>query len=68
MIDLLDIMGPALTAVCLALLVEVPICLGLTFSGASQSWARCVSASDDVAQVTAMMWRSMDWVRRSDHC
>lgn len=53
---------PAMIAVSLALLVEVPICLGLAFSDATVNFARYLSASDDVAQVTAMMWRSMDWV------
>ncbi|KAK1990085.1 hypothetical protein LX36DRAFT_593376 [Colletotrichum falcatum] len=51
---------PALVSLVVALAVEVPVCLFLTFFGA-RPFARYLSGSDEVADVTAMMWRSIDW-------
>jgi Na+-driven multidrug efflux pump len=56
----LSIMRPALTSLCLGLAVEVPICLFLSFLGA-RPFARYLSGSDEVADITAMMWRTIDW-------
>ncbi|KAJ6787768.1 hypothetical protein PWT90_06454 [Aphanocladium album] len=57
---LLPIIRPALVSVVLALLVELPFCLFLSFFGA-RPFARYLSGSDDVAVVAAMMWRTIDW-------
>ncbi|KAK2043075.1 hypothetical protein LZ31DRAFT_585461 [Colletotrichum somersetense] len=56
----LRITRPALVSLVIALIVEVPVCLLLTFFGAGP-FARYLSGSDEVADVTAMMWRSIDW-------
>ncbi|OAA69584.1 hypothetical protein ISF_02854 [Cordyceps fumosorosea ARSEF 2679] len=57
---ILSIMRPAATSFLLALVFEVPMCLFLSFFGA-RPFARYLSGSDDVADVTAMMWRTIDW-------
>ncbi|KAF9053440.1 hypothetical protein BJ165DRAFT_1447523 [Panaeolus papilionaceus] len=58
--DVRYITAPALKSVCIALLIEVPLCIGLSFQGA-RLFARYLSNSDEVAEVTAMMWRSIDF-------
>ncbi|KAK1969575.1 hypothetical protein LY78DRAFT_653974 [Colletotrichum sublineola] len=55
-----SIVRPALVSLFIALIVEVPVCLFLTFFGA-RPFARYTSGSDEVADVTAMMWRTIDW-------
>lgn len=56
----LSIMRPAGASLVIALVFEVPVCLFLSFFGA-RPFARYLSGSDDVANVTAMMWRTIDW-------
>ncbi|QBZ66606.1 hypothetical protein PoMZ_13589 [Pyricularia oryzae] len=51
---------PALISLAIALAIEVPVCLFLTYFGACP-FARYLSGSDEVADVTAMMWRTIDW-------
>jgi hypothetical protein len=41
-------------------MIESPICLGLALRGAGP-FAKYLSQSDEVAAITAMMWRSIDW-------
>lgn len=57
---IINIARPALVSIVIALIFEVPVCLFLTFFGA-RPFARYLSGSDEVADVTAMMWRSIDW-------
>jgi Na+-driven multidrug efflux pump len=54
------ILRPAIVSLALGLVIEVPICLFLSLFGA-RSFARYLAGSDEVAQVTAMMWRTIDW-------
>ena len=54
------IIRPALTAAAVALAIEIPICLFLSFLG-SKPFARYLSGSDAVATITAHMWRTIDW-------
>lgn len=56
----LGIVKPALVSVGVALLIEVPLCILFTFFGA-RPFARYLSGSDKVADVAAMMWRTIDW-------
>ena len=58
--SVLGIVKPALVSVGVALVVEVPLCILFTFFGA-RPFARYLSGSDDVADVAAMMWRTIDW-------
>ncbi|KAI8152461.1 hypothetical protein K4K49_009488 [Colletotrichum sp. SAR 10_70] len=51
---------PALLSLIIAVIIEVPMCLFLTYFGA-RPFARYLSGSDEVADVTAMMWRTIDW-------
>lgn len=55
-----NITRPALTSVGVALVLEVPLCILFTFFGA-RPFARYLSGSEEVADVTAMMWRTVDW-------
>ncbi|KAK3991548.1 hypothetical protein QBC44DRAFT_323258 [Cladorrhinum sp. PSN332] len=57
---LLRIAKPALLSLSLALVVEVPLAIFLSIWGA-RSFARFISGSDEVADVTAYMWRTIDW-------
>lgn len=56
----LGIVRPALVSVGLALAVEVPLAVFLSVWGA-RPFARYLGGSDEVADVTAYMWRSIDW-------
>jgi Na+-driven multidrug efflux pump len=47
-------------SVCIALLVEIPLCLLMSFLGA-RPFARYLSGSDAVAGIAARMWRTIDW-------
>ncbi|KAM0705518.1 hypothetical protein Q7P35_006877 [Cladosporium inversicolor] len=58
--QLRDIIKPALLSCLVALGVEVPLCLFMSFYGAER-FALYLSASPDVAKITAKMWRSIDW-------
>lgn len=51
---------PALLSLLLALAVEVPIAIFLSLWGA-RSFAWYLSQSDEVADITAYMWRTIDW-------
>ncbi|KAG7287651.1 hypothetical protein NEMBOFW57_007164 [Staphylotrichum longicolle] len=57
---ILRIVKPALLAVVIALAVEVPVAVALALRGA-RSFARYLSDSEEVAKVTAYMWRTIDW-------
>ncbi|KAK0660474.1 hypothetical protein QBC41DRAFT_286436 [Cercophora samala] len=54
------IVKPALVSLSLAMLVEIPLAIFLSIWGA-KSFAKYLSASDEVAEVTAYMWRTIDW-------
>ncbi|KAI0390716.1 hypothetical protein F5Y17DRAFT_471425 [Xylariaceae sp. FL0594] len=58
--DVFYISRPALTSLLLALVVEVPVAVFLSLFGA-RPFAFYLSASHDVADVTAYMWRTIDW-------
>ena len=49
-----------LLAVGIAVAVEVPVAVALSFRGA-RSFAWYLSDSEEVAEVTAYMWRTIDW-------
>jgi Na+-driven multidrug efflux pump len=57
---ILRIVRPALLAVGIAVAVEVPVAIALSLRGA-RSFARYLSDSDEVAELTAHMWRTIDW-------
>jgi Na+-driven multidrug efflux pump len=50
----------ALYSVVIVLIIEIPLCLILSFAGA-QSFARYLSGSDEVSRIAARMWRTIDW-------
>ncbi|KAK4141227.1 uncharacterized protein C8A04DRAFT_39261 [Dichotomopilus funicola] len=54
------IVQPALLAAGIAVAIEVPVAIALSLRGA-RSFARYLSDSDEVAEVTAYMWRTIDW-------
>lgn len=62
----LEIMGedgiarPALLSSCIALLIEVPLCLAFSF-GLAKPFAQYLSNSSVVAAITAKMWKTIDW-------
>jgi len=56
----LVIIRPALLSFSLALLTEVPLCIFFTFFGA-RPFAFYLSGSEEVADLAAMMWRTVDW-------
>ncbi|GAA6055934.1 hypothetical protein JCM3770_005601 [Rhodotorula araucariae] len=58
--DAYGIARPALLSVIIALIIEVPLCLGLSFGGA-RPFARYLSASDEVAGIVQHMWKTIDW-------
>ncbi|KAF2969108.1 hypothetical protein GQX73_g4451 [Xylaria multiplex] len=55
-----SIIQPALSSLALALAVEVPFAIFLSLFGA-HAFAQYLSGSKDVADVTAYMWRTIDW-------
>jgi Na+-driven multidrug efflux pump len=57
---ILTIVRPAIMSTGLALIVEVPLAIVLSVCGA-RPFARYLSGSDTVANVTAYMWRTIDW-------
>lgn len=57
---LIVITAPAFRSVLIALLVECPLCIALSLRGAG-SFAKYLSNSNEVAAITAMMWKSIDW-------
>lgn len=54
------IFRPALRSTFIALIIEIPLCLVFSFALA-RPFARYLSDSDAVADITAKMWRSIDW-------
>ncbi|KAF2731521.1 hypothetical protein EJ04DRAFT_498574 [Polyplosphaeria fusca] len=50
----------AFYSVCIALIVEIPLCLLMSFLGA-RPYAHWLSGSDAVADITAHMWQTIDW-------
>ncbi|RAR03343.1 hypothetical protein DDE82_005184 [Stemphylium lycopersici] len=50
----------AFYAIAVVLVVEVPLCLLMSFVGA-ESFARYLSGDGEVARITARMWRTIDW-------
>ncbi|KAK3356500.1 hypothetical protein B0T25DRAFT_602994 [Lasiosphaeria hispida] len=57
---LFRITKPAFVSLALALAAEVPLAIFLSLWGA-KPFARYLSGSDDVAHVTAEMWKTIDW-------
>ncbi|KAF2858704.1 hypothetical protein K470DRAFT_220615 [Piedraia hortae CBS 480.64] len=51
---------PPLLSCLMVLIFEVPICLGLSFSGAHR-FAQYLSGSIKVSLITQKMWKSIDW-------
>jgi hypothetical protein len=49
-----------LYSVVIVLMVEIPLCLIMSFAGA-EPFARYLSGSEEVARITARMWRTIDW-------
>ena len=58
--QLFVIIRPALISLAIALAVEVPMCIFLALFGC-KPFAYYLSESEDVAQVTAYMWQTIDW-------
>lgn len=58
--DIFAITKPAFRSLAIALLVEVPVAIFLSLYGA-RPFARYLSGSDEVAKVTAYMWKTIDW-------
>lgn len=47
-------------SVVIVLLVEIPLCLAMSFAGA-KPFARYLSGSEEVSRIAARMWRTIDW-------
>ncbi|KAM4067818.1 hypothetical protein HRG_009810 [Hirsutella rhossiliensis] len=58
--SLCRIVRPAFISAAVALAFEVPLCIAMYFVGA-RSFARYLSGSDEVAEVAARMWRTLDY-------
>ncbi|OTA07469.1 NACHT domain WD40 repeat-containing protein [Trichoderma parareesei] len=58
--ELFSLISPAIRSLLIALLVEVPIAIFLSVFGA-RPFALYISGSSEVADVTAHMWRTIDW-------
>ncbi|KAG6916142.1 hypothetical protein DXG01_008293 [Tephrocybe rancida] len=58
--DSTGIFRPALRSTFIAFVIEVPLCLTFSF-WLARPFARYLSDSDIVANITAKMWRSIDW-------
>ncbi|KAH8667721.1 hypothetical protein BGZ61DRAFT_429906 [Ilyonectria robusta] len=58
--DVYGIVRPAFLSLSLALVVEIPVAIFLSRFGARR-FAKYLSSSDDVADVTEYMWRTIDW-------
>ncbi|OTB16412.1 hypothetical protein K445DRAFT_332138 [Daldinia sp. EC12] len=57
---IMRITRPALISLAISLLVEVPLAIFLSIWGA-RSFARYLGQPDEVADITAYMWRTIDW-------
>lgn len=58
--QILHIARPALLSALIALVIEIPLCLMMTF-GTAYPFALYISQNPAVARITAYMWRSIDW-------
>ncbi|EHK24788.1 uncharacterized protein TRIVIDRAFT_61552 [Trichoderma virens Gv29-8] len=58
--EIFSLISPSLRSLAIALLVEVPIAIFLSTFGA-RPFALYISGSSEVADVTAHMWRTIDW-------
>ncbi|CAN9239545.1 unnamed protein product [Alternaria sp. RS040] len=58
--QLWDVTRWALYSVVIVLMVEIPLCLVMSFAG-TEPFARYLSGSEEVARITARMWRTIDW-------
>ncbi|OJD16946.1 hypothetical protein AJ78_02928 [Emergomyces pasteurianus Ep9510] len=58
--DLIVIASPALLSAVISLLIEVPLCIALGIHGC-QRFALYLSGSQTVSEITAHMWRTIDW-------
>ena len=54
------VVRPVLKSMIIALIVEVPLCIFLALFGC-RPFAFYLSNSDAVADITAHMWRTIDW-------
>ena len=59
-VEISQILHPAVTSAGIALAVEVPLCLFLSFYGCKH-FASYLSGSDRAASITAHMWKTIDW-------
>lgn len=50
----------AFYSIVFVLLVELPLCLIMSFSGV-KSFARYLSGSEKASKIAARMWRTIDW-------
>ncbi|KAI5918153.1 hypothetical protein F4810DRAFT_693522 [Camillea tinctor] len=57
---ILHISKPAFISLAIALVVEIPFAISLSIWG-TRPFAYFLSESEDVADVTAYMWRTIDW-------
>ncbi|KAI6087753.1 hypothetical protein F4821DRAFT_235821 [Hypoxylon rubiginosum] len=57
---IIRIANPALVSLAIALTIEVPLAIFLSIWGA-RSFAYYLSQADEVADITAYMWRTIDW-------
>ena len=57
---ILAIIRPSIISLIIALIIEVPLAIFLSFWGA-RAFAPFLGQPDDIADVTAYMWQSIDW-------
>jgi Na+-driven multidrug efflux pump len=58
--QIFDIVRWSIYSVAIVLIIEIPLCLALSFAGA-KPFARYLSGSEEVARIAARMWRTIDW-------
>jgi hypothetical protein len=58
--QILKIMRWAIYSVAIVLIIEIPLCIILSFAGA-KSFAYYLSGSEAVSRIAARMWRTIDW-------
>lgn len=58
--EIYNVINPALRSLVIALIIEVPMAIFLSAFGA-RPFALYISGSSEVADVTAHMWRTIDW-------
>lgn len=57
---LVNITRPAWTSVIIAIIIEIPMCIIFSLFGA-RHFAYFLSQNDEVAEIAAYMWRTIDW-------